>query len=135
MAKAEMWAASAASASDNGALLLEKRCAELGVAYWPLLSPDPKWVHGVWCLLRWLLGESDAHGRTDPPMQLPVRGECGAVLTAHELYDAAIAADPYARWGPEERRALRLQTEAEAFRSRRLGALIEETKLSLGVLP
>lgn len=67
-------------------------------------------------------------------MQIPVRGEYGGLLSAQELYDATLTAESNTRWGPEERAALRLRTEAEASRSQRLATLIEETKRSVGAL-
>jgi hypothetical protein len=127
IAKAEMWAASAAERIVSTPPPLESICAELGVAYWRPGEVDRSWATGVRAVLRWLLGTPGQKA----PAEVPPRNTSGELLTAQQLYEAAMAAAPHQNWGPEERHALRHRMEVNAIRYQRLAALIEDTKRRL----
>lgn len=130
LARAEMW--SAIAISDAGTPPpLESICADLGVEYWPAQPVEREWANGVWLALHWLLGEDGA----DPPMTLPVRGSDGAVLSADQLYEQALACAPLQYETPEQRRSLREQTRRLARESRQVAELIEDTKRRVPVAP
>lgn len=128
LARAEMWAATAAERPGRTPPPLERICADLGVAYWPPGEVDTRWATGARATLRWLVG---APGQ-EPPAELPVRRPDGTTSTAEELYEVAVTATPFLFQLPEQRTALRSRVEANARRYRELAEMIEATKGRLG---
>lgn len=125
LARAEMWAA--IDMSDDARPNLEQICADLGVEYWPPLAVERGWAEGVWLALRWLLGEQGA----DAPMTLPQRSPDGALLTADDLYERALARAPSQYDSREQRQALHAQVLQTARKSYAVADLIEDTKRRL----
>jgi hypothetical protein len=120
-----MWAA--IDMSDDARPNLEQICADLGVEYWPPLAVERGWAEGVWLALRWLLGEQGA----DAPMTLPQRSPDGALLTADDLYERALARAPSQYDSREQRQALHAQVLQTARKSYAVADLIEDTKRRL----
>ena len=131
LARAEMWAATAAERPGRTPPPLERICADLGVAFWPPGEVDTRWATGVRATLRWLLGTPGQQA----PAELPVRRPDGTTPTADELYEVAVAATPFLFELPEQRVALRSRVEANARRYRELAEMIEAAKGRLGVAP
>lgn len=128
LARAEMWAATAAERPGRTPPPLERICADLGVAFWPPGKVDTRWATGVRATLRWLVG---AQGQ-QAPAELPVRRLDGRTPTADELYEMAMAATPLLFELPEQRVALRGRVEGDARRYRELAEMIEAAKDRLG---
>lgn len=84
-----------------------------------------QWAYGVWRTLSWLVGVAGSRS----PYPIPVRHPepDWRTLSAQELYDRAIAADPQRYEGPAQRWELRQQCERDAWRSANLAVLIETT--------
>lgn len=128
LARAEMWAATAAERPGRTPPPLERTCADLGVAFWSPGAVDNRWATGARATLRWLLG---APGQ-QAPAELPVRRSDGSTPTAAELYEAVVATTPFLFELPEQRAALRSRVETNARRYRELAEIIETAKGRLG---
>lgn len=125
LAEAEMTAALATTGGADWELFpLDLVYTELGVAYQPPVVVDLQWSDGVWRGLRWLLGVADQAA----PLHLPLRRPDGTIPTAEELYQEALAHQPYPARLPEERRELRLRAETDVCRYHRLAEDIDETR-------
>ncbi|MHA6793778.1 hypothetical protein ACVGVM_09715 [Pseudonocardia bannensis] len=118
LAEMELWGARAATSPDSP-IPIDALRDDLGVDYCPPRELDPQRAAGTVAALSWLLGKT-----TSPPMPLPARRPDGQLLETQELVDAAMAAEPYKTWGPEERHAARNDARATVERSRRLIARI-----------
>ncbi|MCE3554445.1 hypothetical protein LWC33_23685 [Pseudonocardia sp. RS11V-5] len=118
VAEMELWAARTVISPDSP-LPIDALPDELGVAYCPPQQLDPQRAAGTSAALSWLLGKT-----ATPPLPLPARRPDGQLVEAQELVDAAMAAEPYKTWGPEERHAARNDARATVERSRRLIARI-----------
>lgn len=128
LARAEMWAATAAERPGRAPPPLERICADLGVAFRQPTEVDSRWATGVRATLRWLLRIANQQA----PAELPVRRTDGTIPTAGELYELAVAATPFLFELPEQRSALRVRVEANARRYRELAEIIESAKSRLG---
>ncbi|MBV9651720.1 MAG: hypothetical protein JO296_16510 [Pseudonocardiales bacterium] len=96
--------------------------ARLGVANVPARPHSTSYCRTVSRTLWWLRGKEDIK----PPMTVPVRDDHGRPLTARELYDRRVAADPLARLRvAEENEALYIRCEQDASRYRALAQLID----------
>ncbi|MQA15591.1 MAG: hypothetical protein GEV09_15925 [Pseudonocardiaceae bacterium] len=124
LAEAEWWAAVYVD-SDGVKPPLESMCRRLDVAYQEPVALNRVWARGVEAVLAWLTSDP-LQGRS-PPLRVPDRDADGNPATAEQLYHRFMEAAPHAEWGPEQRHALRNRTEADAARSQRLVALIDET--------
>ncbi|MGH3910965.1 MAG: hypothetical protein ACRDRM_09045, partial [Pseudonocardiaceae bacterium] len=98
LARAEMWAATAAERPDHTPPPLERICADLGVAFWRPGAVDSRWATGVRATLHWLLGTEGQQA----PTELPVRRVDGTTPSAEELYEVAVAATPFLFELPEQ---------------------------------
>jgi hypothetical protein len=121
-AETELRAAGAAQAGVPAARALV--AAELGVPEWNPAPRPAAWSNAVYETLRWLLG----HDGQRPPLPLPVRHADGSTLSADEVYDQAMRADPTRFVLPEQRSALRVEATRTAARHRRLAERIDDTK-------
>lgn len=125
LARAEMWAATAAEKIVSVPPPVRHYCAELGVAYWPV--PDDigqPWAVAVRSILRWLSG---ATGQK-PPVETPIRHPDGRTVTAEDLYEAELGRVPGLYRLPEQRRDLRHKMDKAAARSRVLARAIDATR-------
>lgn len=129
LARAEMWAASAAERIVDIPPPVESIYVGLGVAYWPAGEVDPGWATGVRAVLRWLYGTPGQK----PPIEVPVRLVDGTTPTAEELYDVAVRVTPYLYELPERQVELWRRVEANARRYRQLAAQIEDIKRRVNV--
>ncbi|WP_433504825.1 hypothetical protein ACQP04_35645 [Pseudonocardia halophobica] len=121
LATAEMWAASTAG---GPAEVLQTVCRQLEVPYVEPQVVEPQWAEGVYRTLRWLTRVGD-----EPcPLELPVRGRDGHVLSVDELVNWAISAAPHRAWEPEDRAALRRRAEVKAQRSQELAAVVKDLR-------
>ncbi|MFC5946845.1 hypothetical protein ACFQH9_00965 [Pseudonocardia lutea] len=121
LAEAEMWAASTVG---EPTAVLRSVCQQLEVPYVEAQAVGARWAEGVYRALRWLTRT----GGEPCPLELPVRGRDGRVLSVDELVEWAISTAPHKAWEPEDRAALRRRAEVKAQRSRELAGLIEETR-------
>lgn len=95
---------------------------ELGIPAWTPPEAPPAWTTGVYDTLLWLCS-----AEWPPPLEVPVRDEDGQVVSAEDLFDQAVAAEPARYALPRDRTMLRLSTARQAARSHQLAELIADT--------
>jgi hypothetical protein len=129
LATAELWAAVVASEVGSGIPRppVEQICAELGVRWCEPPSVDAEYALGAWRALRWLLGVAGEAS----PLPVPGRNPDGSIMTADQLYDRAVAADPHRYRLRERQIELRRWAAAETRRYREREELIVSTQRQL----
>ena len=129
LATAELWAAVVASEAGSGITRppVEQTCADLGVRWCEPPPVDAEYAVGAWRALRWLLGVAGE----ECPLPVPGRNSDGSILTADQLYDRAVAADPHRYRVPERQIDLRRWAAAEAHRYREREELIVDAQRQL----
>jgi hypothetical protein len=129
LATAELWAA--VVASERGSAIprppVEQTCADLRVSWREPPEVDVDYAIGAWRTLRWLLGVASQR----VPIPVPVRNPDGTILTAEQLFEQVVAADPYRYRLPEQQRELRQWAMTEARQYRQLEQLIVSTQRRL----
>jgi len=129
LATAELWAAVVASEAGSGITRppVEQTCADLGVRWCEPPPVDAEYAVGAWRALRWLLGVAGE----ECPLPVPGRNPDGSITTADQLYDRAVAADPYRYRVPERQNELRRWAAVEARRSWEREELIVDAQRQL----
>ncbi|MQA13477.1 MAG: hypothetical protein GEV09_04675 [Pseudonocardiaceae bacterium] len=126
LAIAEMWAAVVASERDSGIPRppVEQTCVDLGVGWREPPPVDAEYAIGAWRVLRWVLGVSGQQ----VPIPVPVRNPDGTILTADQLYEQVVAAEPDRYRVPERQVELRRWAAAQAQRYRQMEQLVTSTQ-------
>lgn len=128
LAEVEEWAALVAhEPSMRTNLPVDSIAADAGVSWREPLRVDADYARGAWRALRWILGMPDAR----PPLPVPLRNPDGTLVTADQLYEQTIAANPHRDWEPEQRLEARNWAAAEAARSRSREAMIVRVQRQL----
>jgi hypothetical protein len=128
LAEVELLAAMVANEpSTRVNLPVDGIAADHGVSWREPVRVDPDYAGGAWRALRWLTGVPDQRA----PLPVPVRNPDGTLVTADQLCEQAIAANPHRDWEAEQRVELRNWATTEVARSRSREALIVDTQRQL----